>query len=84
MDGVGLGLALAGAFVLGAGFGAVVRRGGSHRPWWLDFANPPELVDARRVLAERYALGEITAEEYRTRVDDLRVTDDKGGFRMKA
>jgi uncharacterized membrane protein len=50
----------------------------------MDFANPPELVDARRVLAERYALGEITAEEYRTRVEDLRVTDDKGGFRMKA
>jgi hypothetical protein len=84
MDGVGLGLALAGAFVLGAGFGAVVRGGGSRRPWWLDFANPPELVDARRVLAERYALGEITAEEYRARVEDLRVTDDKGGFRMKA
>jgi hypothetical protein len=84
MDGVGLGLALAGAFVLGTGFGAVLRGGGSRRPWWLDFANPPELVDARRVLAERYALGEITAEEYRTRVEDLRVTDDKGGFRMKA
>lgn len=84
MDGVGLGLALAGAFVLGTGFGAVVRGGGSRRPWWLDFANPPELVDARRVLAERYALGEITAEEYRARVEDLRVTDDKGGFRMKA
>jgi uncharacterized membrane protein len=85
MDGVELGLALAGAFVLGAAFGALLRNGGSsRRPWWMDFANPPELVDARRVLAERYALGEITAEEYRTRVEDLRVTDDKGGFRLKA
>ena len=83
MDGVGLGLALAGAFVVGAGFGALVRGGGSHRPWWMDFANPPELVDARRVLAERYALGDITAEEYRTRVQDLRVTDDKGKVRTK-
>lgn len=84
MDGVQLGLALAGAFALGALFGATLRGGSSRRPWWMDFANPPELVDARRVLAERYALGEITAEEYRGRVDDLRVTDDRGRFRSKA
>jgi uncharacterized membrane protein len=46
--------------------GAVVwlvvrRRDGRHDP----------LDRARSVLAERYAQGELSAEEYRTRLDDL-------------
>ena len=84
MDGVQLGLALAGAFAVGAVFGALVRGGSSQRPWWMDFANPPELVDARRVLAERYALGDISAEDFRSRIEDLQVTDAKGKPRTKA
>jgi putative membrane protein len=51
-------LAVIGALV----WWVVKRRGRRHDP----------LDRAREILAERYATGELTGEEYRARLDDLR------------
>jgi putative membrane protein len=39
------------------------------RPWW---RAPPPADRAREILAERYARGEISTEEYHERLDALR------------
>lgn len=71
MTGVALGLTLAGAFVLGVLFGRFFAP--NRRPWWMEFALPEAnaIADARRVLADRYALGDLTAEEYAERLHGL-------------
>jgi putative membrane protein len=40
---------------------------------------PMPLSGAERILAERYARGEIDADEYHRRLDDLHTTDATGG-----
>lgn len=63
--GYGLGVATA------AGFG----HGAAGKPWWYDvaFPSPDETTGgAMKVLADRYALGEIGAEEFSERVAALR------------
>lgn len=42
------------------------------RPWRWGYREPSPLDRARGILAERYARGEIDAEEYRQRLDQLR------------
>ncbi len=73
MDGVTLGLALAGAFILGVLFGRFLAP--NRRPWWMEFATMD--ADARRVLADRYALGDLTAEEYADRLHGLELAQKK-------
>ena len=69
--------ALAGALVIGLLLGATVGRfgrGPDGKPWWYDvaFPRPDEAtLGALKVLADRYALGEIDAEEYQQRVSAL-------------
>jgi hypothetical protein len=77
MTGVALGLALAGSFVLGVLFGRFFAP--NRRPWWLEFALPEAnaLADARRVLADRYALGDLTPEEYAERLHGLAAAQKK-------
>lgn len=50
-------------------------RSADGKPWWYDvaFPSPDEAtLGAMKVLADRYALGEIDAEEYRQRAAALR------------
>jgi hypothetical protein len=77
MTGVALGLTLAGMFVAGVLFGRFFAP--NRRPWWMEFALPEAqaLADARRVLADRYALGDMTAEEYAERLDGLTQAQQK-------
>jgi hypothetical protein len=84
MTGVALGLTLAGAFVAGVLFGRFFAP--NRRPWWLEFALPEAnaLADARRVLADRYALGDLTAEEYAERLQGLQRAQAKPRGRSKA
>jgi hypothetical protein len=73
--------ALAGALVVGYVLGAatVGRHGrrGDGKPWWYDvaFPKPDEAtLGALKVLADRYALGEIDADEYHHRVEALQAS----------
>jgi hypothetical protein len=81
--------ALAGAllvgYVLGAGaaYGGARGRGRSAdgKPWWYDvaFPRPDEAtLGALKVLADRYALGEIDADEYHQRVEALQAAVTAG------
>lgn len=68
--------ALVVGFVLGAGSCGWGRRGrrSDGKPWWYDvaFPQPDEAtLGALKVLADRYALGEIDAEEYHQRAKAL-------------
>lgn len=72
---------LAAAFVLGALFigmmttGGMRSKGSDGKPWWYDvaFPKPDEAtLGALKVLADRYALGEIDADEYQLRAKALR------------
>ena len=77
--------ALAGALIVGYVFGAATVFGGTGRrgrgvdgkPWWYDVAFPaPDeaTLGALKVLADRYALGEIDADEYHHRVEALQAS----------
>jgi hypothetical protein len=74
--------ALVGALILGYVLGVATlfggrRRGPDGKPWWYDvaFPQPDEAtLGALKVLADRYALGEIDADEYHHRVEALRST----------
>ena len=51
------------------------RRRGDGKPWWYDVAFPaPDeaTIGALKVLADRYALGEIDADEFHSRSAALR------------
>jgi hypothetical protein len=62
-------------FALGLGSGAAFGRRSGGKPWWYDvaFPSPDEsTLGAMKVLADRYALGEINADEFSERVVALR------------
>jgi len=62
-------------YVLGVATSAAFGRGSGGKPWWYDvaFPSPDETtLGALKVLADRYALGEIDAEEFSSRVAALR------------
>jgi hypothetical protein len=62
-------------YVLGVATNAAFSRGSGSKPWWYDvaFPSPDETtVGAMKVLADRYALGEIDADEFLERVTALR------------
>jgi hypothetical protein len=62
-------------YALGVGSAAAAGRRGDGKPWWYDvaFPSPDETtVGAMKVLADRYALGEIDAAEFNERVAALR------------
>lgn len=62
-------------FALGVGRSAASAGRPDGKPWWYDVAFPaPDetTVGAMKVLADRYALGEIDAEEFGARVAALR------------
>jgi hypothetical protein len=71
MTGVALGLALAAMFIAGVLFGRFFTP--NRRPWWLEFALPEAnaVADARRVLADRFALGDLSAQDYAERLAEL-------------
>jgi hypothetical protein len=61
-------------YLLGVATNAFGRSSGG-KPWWYDvaFPSPDETtLGALKVLADRYALGEIDAEEFSNRVNALR------------
>jgi len=77
--------ALAGALIVGYLLGAATVFGGTSRrsrgadgkPWWYDVAFPaPDeaTLGALKVLADRYALGEIDADEYHHRFEALQAS----------
>ncbi|MFT3921820.1 MAG: hypothetical protein QM778_04735 [Myxococcales bacterium] len=60
---------------LGVASGAAFGRSAGGKPWWYDvaFPSPDETtLGAMKVLADRYALGEIGADEFSERVAALR------------
>lgn len=57
-----------------AGIVLLVRYVGDHRPQAPD--QSPRPVDAERILAERFARGEINDDEYRRRLEVLRGQDN--------
>jgi hypothetical protein len=62
-------------YALGLGSAAAFGRSADGKPWWYDVAFPaPDetTVGAMKVLADRYALGEIGADEFGERVAALR------------
>jgi hypothetical protein len=62
-------------FALGIGSTAAIGRRPDGKPWWYDVAFPaPDetTLGAMKVLADRYALGELDAEEFSERVAALR------------
>jgi hypothetical protein len=62
-------------YALGVGTGVAFGRGAGGKPWWYDvaFPSPDETtLGAMKVLADRYALGEIGADEFSERVGALR------------
>lgn len=62
-------------YALGVGTSAAFGRGPKGKPWWYDvaFPSPDETtLGAMKVLADRYALGEIDADEFTERVTALR------------
>ena len=62
-------------FALGLASSAAIGRRADGKPWWYDVAFPaPDetTIGAMKVLADRYALGEIDAEEFGARVAALR------------
>ena len=68
-------VALLVGFALGLGSSAAIGRRSDGKPWWYDVAFPaPDetTIGAMKVLADRYALGEIAAEEFSERVAALR------------
>lgn len=68
-------VALLVGFALGVGSRAALGSRSDGKPWWYDVAFPaPDetTIGAMKVLADRYALGEIDAEEFSERVAALR------------
>src|SRR5688500_7316898 len=62
-------------YVLGVVTGSAFGRGPGGKPWWYDVACPsPDetTLGAMKVLADRYALGEIGADEFNERAAALR------------
>jgi hypothetical protein len=62
-------------YALGVGSRAAFGPGSDGKPWWYDvaFPSPDETtIGAMKVLADRYALGEIDAAEYSERAAALR------------
>jgi uncharacterized membrane protein len=78
-------VALLVGFALGIGSRSASRHSDG-KPWWYDVAFPaPDetTVGAMKVLADRYALGEIDAEEFSERVAALRKVSETPEQRKK-
>lgn len=71
---------IVGSLLVGWALGIATRyaghgRGGNGKPWWYDVAFPaPDeaTIGALKVLADRYALGEIDADDFHSRSKALR------------
>lgn len=62
-------------YVLGLGSSAAFGRSTDSKPWWYEVAFPApdeSTLGAMKVLADRYALGEIDVEEFSERAAALR------------
>ncbi|GAA3753432.1 hypothetical protein GCM10022205_45430 [Spinactinospora alkalitolerans] len=58
------------ALLIGLGVFLLSRRGGGRRPPWASAPEPPE-AGARRVLADRFAAGDIGVDEFMERAGAL-------------